>query len=175
MKHAVLYIHGRGGGAREADHYSALFPDCTVFGVDYRSETPWEAKEEFPRLFDAAVSGYDRVTVIANSIGAYFTMCALSCKSIERAYFISPVVDMEKLILDMMDLANVSEEELRCKRKISTPFGEELSWDYLSYVRERPLAWDVPTDILYGSNDNLTAVDTITVFAKAHNAGLTVM
>ncbi|MBQ7549616.1 MAG: alpha/beta hydrolase [Clostridia bacterium] len=175
MKRTVLYIHGRGGSAEEAAHYRALFPDSAVLGIDYRSETPWEAAEEFPRLFNSAVRGQARVTVIANSIGAYFTMCALADKPIERAFFISPVVDMEKLILDMMRRANVSEDELRIKGTIPTSFGEELSWDYLCHVREHPLSWTVPTEILYGSRDALTAFDTISAFADSHNAGLTVM
>ena len=55
---------------------------------------------------------YKSVQVIANSIGAYLAMNALSDKQIEKAYFISPVVNMEKLITDMMLWANVTEDEL---------------------------------------------------------------
>ncbi|GEM_PF-4714189 len=36
--------------------------------------------------------------------------------------FISPVVDMENLILDMMKRANVSEEKLRLKKAINAEF-----------------------------------------------------
>ena len=56
-----------------------------------------------------------------------------------------------------------------------TDFGEDLSWEYLSYVRQTPVRWNIPTDILYGSKDNLTSVDTMTAFAKAHHASLTIM
>lgn len=56
---------------------------------------------------------YDSVSIIANSIGAYFAMNALSEKKLERAFFISPIVDMEKLIIDIMSWANVTEEELK--------------------------------------------------------------
>ena len=48
MKTVVIYIHGKGGSAEEAEHYRPLFPDCDVIGFDYKSRTPWEAKEEFP-------------------------------------------------------------------------------------------------------------------------------
>ena len=44
---AVLYVHGKGGSAAEAEHYRALFPQAEVYGFDYRAETPWDAKEEF--------------------------------------------------------------------------------------------------------------------------------
>ncbi len=53
--------------------------------------------------------------------------------------------------------------------------GEDLSWEYLCYVRENLLSWHVPTDILYGSRDFLTSIDTITAFAREHNTSLTVM
>ena len=39
---------------------------------------------------------------------------------IHKAYFISPIVDLEKLIGDMMLWANVTEEELRDKGVIHT-------------------------------------------------------
>ena len=39
---------------------------------------------------------------------------------IRCAYFISPVVDMEKLILDMMSWANVTEKELEEKGVLPT-------------------------------------------------------
>ena len=171
----VLYIHGKGGSAAEAEHYRPLFAGREVVGIDYRAQTPWEAKEEFPRLFDSVAARGDSVFVVANSIGAYFTMSALAEKPIERAFFISPIVDMEKLISDMMRWANVTEETLRDRREIPTAFGETLSWDYLSYVRAHPLAWKTPTHILYGANDTMTARDTVTAFADRIGAPLTVM
>ncbi len=47
----------------------------------------------------------------ADSIGAYFTMISLNDRRIEKAFFISPVVNMEKLITDMMMWANVTEDD----------------------------------------------------------------
>ena len=146
-----------------------------MFGLDYSSQTPWEAKEEFPQLFRRLCRGYDSVGVIANSIGAFFTMSALADQKIQRAYFISPVVNMEKLILDMMSWANVTEDQLRARRKIETAFGETLSWEYLCYVRQHPVHWTVPTHILYGDKDNLTTLETVSAFAKQTGATLTVM
>ena len=175
MRKAVLYIHGKGGNAGEAVHYQPLLPDWDVIGLDYQAQTPWEAKEEFPELFRGLCQGYDSVNVIANSIGAFFTMSALADQKIQRAYFISPVVNMEKLILDMMSWANVSEEELRGRKEIETAFGETLSWEYLCYVREHPIAWTVPTHILYGDKDNLTPLETVSAFARQTGATLTVM
>ena len=175
MSEAIIYIHGKGGNADEAEHYKELFSDHDVIGLNYVSETPWEAKKEFSTLFDSIATQYDSITVIANSIGAFFTMHALADKEIAKAYFISPVVDMHKLIADMMMCTGVSEKELSEKKEIKTQFGETLSWDYLQYVRNNPVEWDVPTHILYGGNDNLTSYETVSAFANKINAALTVM
>ena len=94
---------------------------------------------------------------------------------IEKAWFISPIVDMERLITDMMLWANVTEAELEARGVIHTAFGEDLSWNYLCYVRNHPIRWTAPTRILYGSRDNLTSFETIRDFAEKHNATLTVM
>ena len=67
------------------------------------------------------------------------------------------------------------EMSLKSAGTIRTDFGEDLSWDYLSYVRSHPIEWHVPTHILYGSNDNLTSFKTIADFSNKHQATLTVM
>lgn len=175
MQGLVIYIHGKGGNVAEAEHYKPLFPDFDVIGFDYKAETPWDAKNEFAAFLDSAVPGYDQVYLIANSIGAFFSMMSLSASPITKAYFISPMVDMEKLICDMMMWTGVSEDELREKKTIATNFGETLSWEYLCYVRNNPIQWNVPTQILYGSKDNLVSLETITKFADKINAPLTIM
>ena len=175
MKGAVLYIHGKGGSAAECEHYRPLFPDCEVFGLDYQTITPWETGAEIRTAVEELKAEYKSIILIANSIGAFFGMNAGIDRLISRAYFISPIVDMEKLIRDMMAWANVTEAELQSKGTVHTAFGEDLSWAYLSYVRDYPIDWTVPTQILYGSRDKLTTLETIRDFANTHNAQLTVM
>ncbi len=175
MKNIVIYVHGKGGSAQEAEHYKALFPDGEVVGFDYRAKTPWEAVEEFPAFFAKQREHCDKITLIANSIGAFFSLSSLNGLLIDKAYFISPVVDMEKLICSMMTWANVTEQELAEKREIPTDFGEKLSWSYLLYVREHPVSWRVPTRILYGERDELTSMETVSAFAEKIGAELTVM
>lgn len=175
MENIVIYVHGKGGSAEEAGHYESLFPDSRVVGFDYHAHTPWEAREEFSQFFTAQRKNCDTLTLVANSIGAFFCMSSLDEARIDKAYFISPVVNMEKLICNMMMWANVTEQELAEKMEIVTEFGETLSWDYLTYVREHPVSWQVPTRILYGEHDNLTSPETISAFAKNADAELTVM
>lgn len=134
-----------------------------------------EAREEFPRYFERQRAACDSLTLIANSIGAFFSMTSLSGKHVDRALFISPVVDMEKLITDMMERANITEDELRTRKEIPIGFGETLSWDWLCDVRQHPVQWSVPTHILYGDRDFLTSFETMSDFAERIGAPLTVM
>ena len=172
---AVLYVHGKGGNAAEAAFYEAIFPECDVMGFDYKAETPWESIGEFQAEAKRLLSEYDSVILVANSIGAYFSLLSLADMPIEKAYFISPIANMEKLILDMMQWAGVTEDEIKEKGVIATDFGEDLSWEYLTWVRSHPVSWHIPTEILYGSEDKLQSVDTVKAFAAGCGAGLTVM
>lgn len=152
---AILYIHGMGGSASEAEQYKDLF-DCEVIGLDYDSYEPWIAKDIVANKYFELKEHYDEIVIIANSIGAYFTMLALSKENIAHAHFISPMVNMEKYILTKMKPKEVDE-------------------NYLAFVRKNPIRWNVPTDILYGSEDHLVDIDTIQEFADNHNASLTIM
>ncbi len=175
MKHLVIYVHGKGGCSEEAEHYKSFFTESDVIGFDYQSQNVWEAQNEFPSFFDSKKKEYDSITLIANSIGAFFSMSTLSEKQIDKALFISPIVNMEKLIQDMMIWANITEDELRVKKEIPTKFGETLTWDYLCYVHKHPIKWHIPTYILYGERDNLTSIETISTFADRIDAQLTIM
>ncbi len=82
---------------------------------------------------------------------------------------------MERLIVDMIGWAGTTEAELKEKKIIPVDFGDDLSWEYLQYVRSNKIHWEVPTEILYGSLDNLQSLETIQQFAKETGAGVTVM
>ncbi len=101
-------------------------------------------------------------------------MHALQGTGIKKAYFISPIVNMQILIEKMMSKARVSEDELRDRGELDTECGEKLSWKYLCYARERPI-WVAPMHILYGEKDDLTSFETICKFANQAQATLTVI
>ena len=171
----ILYVHGLGGDPSEAERFQALFPGRTVVGMDYRSVNPWEAAEELPRLFTALVDDRLPVVLIANSIGAYFAMLTLPQQQIARAYFISPLVDMERMILDRLAQIGATEERLRAAGTIAFGAEDELSWAYLQYVRAHPIHWNVPTKILRGGCDALIPIDTVQSFARSASAEVTVL
>ena len=175
MKNVVIYIHGKYGIAEEAEHYKKFFNKADIIGFEYTSEYPWDFQKEFSNFIDNIYIKYKKISIIANSIGAYFTMLSLTNKNIEKAFFISPIVDMEKLITDMMVSENITEEELYKKKEIKTSFGEILSWDYLTFARKNPIEWNIPTYILYGENDDLTSYETMLNFTNKSKANLTIM
>ena len=151
MKNVVIYIHGKGGSAEESEHYKQLFHDFEVIGLAYQTFSPWETGKEIRIAVEELKNRYENVILIANSIGAFFCMNAGIDNMIQKAYLISPVVDMEKLN------------------------GYELTGEWLRYVKSHTVKWSVPTCILYGSKDDLVSLDTISDFAKTHNVLLTVM
>ncbi|MGM0123610.1 hypothetical protein IGI37_000982 [Enterococcus sp. AZ194] len=176
MSKVILYIHGKGGHASEAENYKEAFSGFDIVGFDYDEYLPWIIEGNIKGFYDELKSQYDCVYVLANSIGAYLAMYALQNKNVERAFFISPILDMGRLITDMMDWANITEFKLHEKKEIITDFGEVLSWDYLQFTRENPLDWLVQTEILYAEKDHLTSPKTIAQFVAEHkNARVTTM
>ena len=165
----------KGGNAKEAEHYRQFFPRTDVYGFDFQSDNPWDAKKEFTDQVIELSQKYSKIILIAQSIGAYFSMNAGIGQFIEKAFFVSPIVHMEKLILDMIQWAGTSERELEKKKIIPIDFGDDLSWDYLQYVRSHKICWGVPTEILYGSEDTMQSMETIQEFVSNHPAKLTVM
>ena len=111
MKTAVIYIHGKGGSTAESEHYKHLFPNCVILGLDYKTFSPWETGREIHEEIKRLKKVYDSIILIANSIGGFFSMNSEIADMVQKAYFISPIVDMELLICNMMKRANVSESE----------------------------------------------------------------
>lgn len=176
MIKAMIYIHGKGGSHLEAGRYRKNCPGFDIYGIDYNDYFPWVVQDKILACYNEIYKKYGHVYLLANSVGAYFAMHTLQDCEIEKALFISPILDMEKLILDMMSWTHVSEKELAEKGEMVTDFGETLSWKYLCFVRENPIVWDVPTEILYADQDNLTSRQTVNEFMEKHpDARLTVM
>ncbi|MDY6031938.1 MAG: alpha/beta hydrolase [Treponemataceae bacterium] len=170
-----LFRDTRRSAFAERDFKGENFNKLKFFEVPCKTFSPWETGKEIHEVVASLKTEAESIILIANSIGAFFSMNANLNGLIEKAYFISPVVNMEKLICDMMQWANVTEAELEQRKIIHTDFGEELSWEYLCYVRAHSLNWKVPTSILYGEKDNLTSIETIRSFAEEQGASLIVM
>jgi len=183
-----LYIHGQGGNKEEVYNiaeivcrhgYQILSIDLPEHGSrksEINSFDPWHIVPELTEVMKFAKKHWKSISLFANSIGAWFGMLSFGNESLEKCLFVSPVLDMKRLILKMMGWANVSEEQLKKALIIPTTFGQTLSWKYWEYALSHPITkWEVPTKILYGGNDNLTDRDVVEHFAHKFHCGLEVM
>lgn len=188
-KHVFLFVHGLGGSKEEAVAFAEVVQPkgWQVVSVDLpehgerKSETgrfyPWVAVPELQLVFQyLEQSGYGRIALRANSIGAWFCMLAFGDRQVSQSLFVSPILDMSRLIEKMMGWAGVSKEELEAKQTIETGFGQPLNWDYYCYAKQHPIdAWSNPTSLLYGSLEDLTDRSDIDAFSERFHCDLTVM
>ena len=183
-----LYIHGKMGSKEEAAHlaeivypmgYQVLSIDLPGHGErtgEMERFVPWEVVPELQAVYANTQKRWKKISLYANSIGAYFSLLALRDAKLEKSLLVSPILDMEKLIRDMMGWAGVTQEQLKEAGEIPTAFGETLSWNYLTYAAEHRITeWDSPTAILYAGEDHLTSRQTVDDFAQRFGCTVTVM
>lgn len=183
-----LHVHGKMGYKEEAERFAEIAcpRGWQVLSLDLpehgqrkgRPEpfTPWAGGAELRKLLAWMRPRWEHISLYATSMGVWFSMLALSEEPLERALFVSPVVDMEQLIRKLMRWAKVTEAQLEREKIIPTELGETLSWDYYSFVREHPIRhWEVPTAILFGERDHLTDLETVEMFARRFGAELEVI
>ena len=149
----IVYIHGLHGNAKEANSYKFL-SDYDVKGLDYEDGNPWEVGPIIKDKFQEIIKPYKEAVVIANSIGAFYAYEYLSEFNIKQAFFISPIASMFKIIFDYIFTGKISKEELKEKKLVTLEDGTTLSYDFYERYSESDYHgnWNVPTDILYGSN-----------------------
>ena len=182
-----LYVHGKNGSAAEAARFArtacpagwqVLAVDLPEHGARKNSPeklVPWVVTRELQAVYARMQPVWKHIRVYGVSIGAWFAMQALQTQTPEKALLVSPIVGMEKLILDLMQQAGVTEEQLHVAGEIPTAMGETLSWPYLCWVRENPLHWHGRTQVLYGDRDALTSRTMIERFRQESGAHLTIM
>lgn len=183
-----LYVHGKHGYKEEAAAFAnivcptgqqVLAIDLPGHGARQNTEPsfdPWHVVPELQAVMNYAKKHWAQVALRATSIGAWFSMLAFMNEPLQKALFVSPVLDMECLIRNMMLWAGVDESQLETEREIATDFGETLSWRYLQYAKAHPIAkWSAATSILYPGRDNLTERTVADAFVRRFGCELTVM
>ena len=109
-------------------------------------------------------------------MGAFFSLLTYPKEPIEKALFLSPVVDMMRVIENMMARFGVTQERLKKEQTIVSPDGQKMYWDYYCYVKEHSVGeWKVPTYLLYGSQDSMCESDTIYKFAERYSCDLEIV
>lgn len=135
-----------------------------------------ECVKELAGVMDYAQAGWSDVGLFGCSMGAYFGLLACRDRKLTKCLFLSPVVDMGRLIDSMMAWSGVTPEMLAEKREIASPVGQTLYWDYYCYVKEHPVDhWEAPTRILYGELDNLSERSIVEDFAARFGCALEVV
>lgn len=136
---------------------------------------PWSVKNELGQVADYAFKKRKTVAVRATSIGAYFSLLSFKNYKIEKCLFVSPLLDMTGTIADLMRVSGVTEERLRAEKSIPTNFGQMLSWDYLCFARENPVAAFTDTRILYADGDEVIPRETVEKFSAENHCKTTIL
>ena len=116
-----LYIHGKMGCKEEAARFAEIVcpKGYQVLSIDLPGHggrtgemerfVPWEVVPELQAVYAFAQKRWKKISLYANSIGAYFSLLAVQEAKLEKSLFVSPILDMEKLIRDMMGWAGVTQ------------------------------------------------------------------
>ena len=125
-----LFVHGMHGQKEEALAFAevAVQKGYQVLGIDLPVERkPWEVLPLLNEVRDYLYLNWKSVSIRANSIGSWFSLLAFQGKEVEKALFVSPLLDMKKFI----------EKQ---------PSRED---DYYEWVINNPITcWKAPTYIL---------------------------
>lgn len=122
----------------------------------------------FARL---ARSQSTEVGLLASSVGAYFALCDTPVGTFERAWLVSPLIDLEYYIRDVMTEYSVTDEQLEAETVIDTPRAM-LEWPYLRFVEDHPARLDIPSWTIRGDRDEVVPLDALSQFVGAPGAEL---
>lgn len=136
---------------------------------------PWNGKEDLEAVYDYVYNNISKnISIFACSLGAYFSLLSYKDMKITKVFLLSPVVNMKKIIDNMMFYSGVDAERLKKEKVIPVDNGPALEWEYYNYVKQNPVdSWNKETFILHGSKDVLSELSEIKEFAKKEYIHLT--
>lgn len=121
-----LCVHGQFGNKFEAESFARIAVPLgwQVLAVDLPEHgeragnssarfDPWHSVPELHGIISSLRSKNKRVALRAVSIGAWFSLLAARRISLECCLLVSPLLNMERMIADMMRSANISEDTLK--------------------------------------------------------------
>lgn len=134
---------------------------------------PDQCVRELKAVYAYAKERVEKLSLFGCSMGAYFQLLAFADAEIDRAWFLSPVTDMERIIHNLMGYCRITEEEFREKGMVENDI-EPLYYPYYDYVRSHPIVkWPHRTYILRGERDTLCEYGRVKFFADRFGCELT--
>ncbi len=182
-----LFIHGQFGKKEEGVSFAKVVVPAgyQVLTIDLPGHgehkgdinlLPWDVIPELKNVMTYIKQRWNHISIRANSIGAWFSMLSFADCALDQCLFVSPVVNMEELIVPSLHAHGFNEEKLAREKLIQAEDGQFFMWDYFCFVRDHFITkWTIPTHILYGERDEMVRLDTVKAFAKEQGCELTVM
>mgnify|MGYP001209219543 CR=1 FL=1 len=183
-----IFVHGKKSKKEEAEGFAEIAERKGYQVVSFDLPEHGERKNEAYKctvqngVYDLRLIGHfvtgrwENISLFGSSLGVYFSLVAYQDLKFSKCLFLSPILDMERLIQNMMNWFNVSEDLLKENQELPIPMGETLSWSYYAYVKGTPITkWNNPTAIFYGANDNLTERFTVDNFVKKFHCDLEIL
>jgi esterase/lipase len=183
-----LFVHGQMSRKEEAEGFARIAAgkgyQVVSFDLPEHGErssenykcTVQNGHHDLRVIGEFVLGKWRNISLCGYSLGAYFSLVAYPETRFGKCLFVSPILDMEHLIANMMQRSNISEELLKEEQEISIPTGEILSWPYLEYVRAHPIRkWESQTFILYGSKDHVTERQVVDAFTVKFHCCLEVL
>ncbi len=151
------------------------------FDLPQHGERAWETERIMPdrcirelkTVFRYAKGSARQISLFGCSMGAYFQLLTFAEEEIARAWFLSPVTDMERIIHNLMGYCGITEEEFEERIVVENDI-EPLYFPYYTYVRSHPVTkWPHETYILRGEHDTLCEYPYVKDFAERFGCSLT--
>lgn len=159
--------------------WQVLSFDLPEHGDRPEGNPPCKAMEcvaDLNRVMKYAKFRWRETGLFACSMGAYFSLLAYQEEVFRQCLFLSPVVEMGRLIENMLRWAGLSPQRLEAAGALVIPAGQALYWDDYCFIKAHPVTrWEVPTDLLYGENDALCERVLLDEFARRFDCRLQVM
>lgn len=186
-KSVYLAVHGKYGCKEEASGFTRLAAeqgfqtlsiDLPAHGVRKNEPLACNARNgaaDVKTAVSYALQTWENVGLYAVSLGAYFSLLACADANLKNCLLLSPVLDMEGLIQNMLAWSGFTEETLRERGTVATQF-ETLEWEDYCYVKAHPVrGFCAPTSVFMGAQDELTPRETAEAFCKTCGANLTLL
>lgn len=182
-----LYLHGQGGSKRESERFAwiACENGYQVIAVDLPEHggrkdsacfVPWDVEAELHEVLAYMKKRWNHISIRAVSIGVWFSLCAFEDERFETCLYSSPLLNMSRMIHDLMYWHGVDEKILQEKQEITCEDGTVLSWRYFMYAREHGIhALSDNTHILYPECDEMIPRETVERFVNENGCTLDVV